>query len=155
MTIEHSTLTGAQLHEPKGVSSASSGTVYVANGSGSGSWSNIHANQRAFDIFLPDIGTAGSWYWVAPFAGNITTIYSVINSALTSADNVLTFFIGGVQLSNSTITMTQSGSAAGDVDSSTPTANHAITAGAALKITTDGGTANTPTAMLTIVLTLT
>jgi hypothetical protein len=36
--VAHSTLTGADLHEPKGVAAASSGTVYVANGSGSGAW---------------------------------------------------------------------------------------------------------------------
>lgn len=35
---DHSTLTGAELHEPKGVSIAGANTVYVANGSGSGSW---------------------------------------------------------------------------------------------------------------------
>jgi hypothetical protein len=37
-TVSHATLTGVQLHEPKGVASATAGTVYVANGSGSGSW---------------------------------------------------------------------------------------------------------------------
>lgn len=35
---DHSTLTGAELHEPKGISLASANEVYVANGSGSGSW---------------------------------------------------------------------------------------------------------------------
>jgi hypothetical protein len=35
---DHSTLTGAELHEPKGISLASSNEVYVANGTGSGSW---------------------------------------------------------------------------------------------------------------------
>lgn len=34
-------MTGAELHEPKGVASAALGTVYVANGAGSGSWSAI------------------------------------------------------------------------------------------------------------------
>lgn len=34
-------MTGAQLHEPKGVDAASSGEVYVANGSGSGNWTSI------------------------------------------------------------------------------------------------------------------
>ena len=38
MTTQHSSLTGAELHEPKGVASASSGTVYLADGLGSGSW---------------------------------------------------------------------------------------------------------------------
>lgn len=35
---EHNTLTGSQLHEPKGVATATSGQVYTANGSGSGVW---------------------------------------------------------------------------------------------------------------------
>lgn len=39
--VAHSTLTGADLHEPKGAASAASGTVYIANGSGSGTWGTI------------------------------------------------------------------------------------------------------------------
>jgi microcystin-dependent protein len=34
----HKNLTGADLHEPKGVENASSGMVYVADGAGSGVW---------------------------------------------------------------------------------------------------------------------
>lgn len=41
--IAHSQLTGADLHEPKGVASALSGQVYRANGAGSGSWQDIPA----------------------------------------------------------------------------------------------------------------
>lgn len=37
-TSVHSTLTGSDLHESKGVSTALSGTVYVADGAGSGAW---------------------------------------------------------------------------------------------------------------------
>lgn len=37
MTV-HRNLTGADLHEPKGVETALAGMVYVANGSGSGTW---------------------------------------------------------------------------------------------------------------------
>lgn len=36
--VAHSTLTGAELHEPKGVASATENTVYVADGLGSGAW---------------------------------------------------------------------------------------------------------------------
>lgn len=36
--VLHSGLTGADLHEPKGVASATNGQVYVANGAGSGVW---------------------------------------------------------------------------------------------------------------------
>lgn len=42
--IEHSSLTAAELHEPKGVSSASSGDVYVADGAGSGTWATAQLN---------------------------------------------------------------------------------------------------------------
>jgi hypothetical protein len=36
--IQHSVLTDPQIHEPKGASTAASGKVYRANGSGSGAW---------------------------------------------------------------------------------------------------------------------
>lgn len=39
--VSHASLTGSELHEPKGVASAPLGTVYVANGAGSGTWSSI------------------------------------------------------------------------------------------------------------------
>jgi hypothetical protein len=38
MAVQHSTITDPNIHEPKGVSSAAAGKVYVANGAGSGSW---------------------------------------------------------------------------------------------------------------------
>lgn len=39
--VAHSTLTGSELHEPKGADTAALGTVYVADGAGSGSWNSI------------------------------------------------------------------------------------------------------------------
>lgn len=39
--VEHASLTGASLHEPKGVAAASQGQVYVADGSGSGAWTSL------------------------------------------------------------------------------------------------------------------
>ena len=45
-TIQHSLLTSTDLHEPKGISTASSGEVYVADGTGSGSWTDL--NQASF-----------------------------------------------------------------------------------------------------------
>lgn len=42
MTIQHNLITGSDLHEPKGVASATSGLVYVANGSGSGTWATVN-----------------------------------------------------------------------------------------------------------------
>lgn len=37
----HASMTGSEIHEPKGADTAPLGTVYVANGAGSGSWSSI------------------------------------------------------------------------------------------------------------------
>ena len=38
MAVQHSTLTGAENHEPKGVETATAGALYQANGIGSGTW---------------------------------------------------------------------------------------------------------------------
>ena len=54
--VNHSTLTDPYLHEPKNISSAVSGAVYVADGTGSGDW---YQNSRfvgayiAFDAATP------------------------------------------------------------------------------------------------------
>lgn len=63
----HKDLTGADLHEPKGVASASSGQVYVADGAGSGSWGSA-------PVTLPALTSAG---------GNITiTAGTTLSTAL-------------------------------------------------------------------------
>ena len=41
---EHSVLTDPNLHEPKGVSTATNGQVYVADGAASGAWCNLYLN---------------------------------------------------------------------------------------------------------------
>ena len=55
--VEHSVLTGAALHEPKGIAAvgstpaAPSGTVYVSNGSNTGTWRHIHRYAAAYTSF--------------------------------------------------------------------------------------------------------
>jgi hypothetical protein len=41
--ITHSTLSGAELHEPKGIATAGVDTVYVADGAGSGEFKSVNA----------------------------------------------------------------------------------------------------------------
>lgn len=41
-TIQHSAIPDGQRHEPKGISTATSGQVYVADGSGSGTWGKVN-----------------------------------------------------------------------------------------------------------------
>lgn len=50
--VSHASLTGSQLHEPKGADSATLGTVYVADGAGSGSWSSV--GTSAFTGMIAD-----------------------------------------------------------------------------------------------------
>lgn len=55
---EHRDLTGASLHEPKGVAAAAAGTYYKANGSGSGVWSPIFPLDTTVwdDYVVPIVG---------------------------------------------------------------------------------------------------
>ena len=54
--VTHSNMTGAELHEPKGASTASAGDVYVADGAGSGSWVELVAEAGYTDLVAPIIG---------------------------------------------------------------------------------------------------
>ena len=65
-TVVHSTLTGTDLHEPKGVASASANQVYRANGSGSGTWGKVGqlnldgvSSTTTFGKFVATNGTGG------------------------------------------------------------------------------------------------
>lgn len=53
--VQHSTLTGADLHEPKGVAAASAGKVYVSNGAGSGAWTTL---TRYGELYITSGATA-------------------------------------------------------------------------------------------------
>lgn len=62
MTIEHKDIPEAGLHEPKGVSVATTGQVYVANGSGSGLWTNALTSPEGIKIerILDGVSVAAS-----------------------------------------------------------------------------------------------
>lgn len=147
----HASLTGADLHEPKGVAAASSGEVYIADGAGSGAWTALNnANKVYVTKTITDISTAKSSWVVPGIAGTITKIKSVINGAIATADCALTFEIGGVVITGAGITITQAGSAAGDVDSSSPSGNNTITENSAVELITNGASTNTVDATITL-----
>lgn len=63
MAVEHSVLTGANLHEPKGVAAATVNKVYISNGTGSGTWSKVTANAldtTTTDLIAASAGIFGS-----------------------------------------------------------------------------------------------
>ena len=132
--VNHSTLADQYLHEPKGVVSASSGDVYLANGSGSGTWTS---RQSMLTVQFPDISTASNLYVPIPYAGTITKIQSVLTGAISGGDAVFTV-TNSSGSSMGTLTITQSGSAAGDVDTLTPSSNNTVTAGTFIKIACAG-----------------
>lgn len=81
---------------------------------------------------------------VAPHAGDIDSIYSVLEeAALATGDATLTFSIGGVAITGGVITIAQSGSAPGDVDTVAPSAAKTVVAGDVIECTVGG--ANTDT----------
>jgi hypothetical protein len=75
---------------------------------------------------------------VSPIAGTIEKIYSVIDGALTTGNATLTAKIGATAVTDGAITVTQAGSAAGDVDSVTPSAANVLAVGDVLSITVGG-----------------
>ena len=142
MAVEHSTLTTTDLHEPKGVAAANADEIYIANGSASGAWTSAD-NNIYLQGTIADISTAASSWIVSPCAGTITNIRTIINGAISGGDAVITFEINGTLITAGAITIANSSSAAGDVDSSTPSGARVLAAGNKLEAITNGGSTNT------------
>jgi hypothetical protein len=164
--VEHNALTGASIHEPKGASSAAADEVMTATGAGGIVFKKLdpenldastikNTNKIYLNYELVDISTAKSDWLVVPVAGKITKIWSVIDGAITVADAILSFEIATVAVTNGNITVAFTGSAAGDVDSSTPTALNVLAAGQALEIITNGGSTGSINATLTFEIDIT
>lgn len=163
---DHNVLTGSQIHEPKGTDSASADQVFRADGGGSGDFRKVTKdmidetvvfglNKIYLTVTIDDISTAQSDWVVSPVAGLITNIWSIIDGAIATADADLTFELGGTLVTGSEITVATSGSAAGTVDTSAPTAANAVTAGLGIECITDGASTNTIKCTITIEITLT
>lgn len=99
------------------------------------------------------VGT-GSYYAVAPVAGRVTKIWSVIEGVLTTGNATLTGKINGAAITDGVITITQASSAAGDVDSATPSALNIVAAGDALAVTVGGTNATASAAQVFFEITL-
>lgn len=157
MTIEHKNITDAERHEPKGASTASNGTVYIADGAGSGAWTDPYAavknaNKMALNVDFADISTADSIWVVTPLAGKIEKVYVTLHNAITVANSTVTGKIAGVAIGSLSITITQAGSAAGSTFSGTPASANTVTAGQAIEIITDGGSTTACQATVTLLI---
>lgn len=108
MAIEHSAIVSAETHEPKEVATASSGQVYVADGAGSGDWTNIAGSKTVLVSVKADLPT--------PAAGVITLVadteYRFLNDVSIGTDRLVlanNTVIKGIDSLNVTITYTGTG----------------------------------------------
>ena len=137
--VQHSALTGSDLHEPKGVAGQAAGKVYVSDGSNSGAWTAKETLAgEVISGYIDDVSTAEVVHVPMPFAGTISKVVTVLEGAITNANATVTVKNSSAA-SMGTITITQAGSAAGDVDTLSPSSNNTVTANSFITVETDGG----------------
>lgn len=88
---------------------------------------------------IADGSAEATYYVVCPHAGTISKYWSVIDGAVSTADITITGKIGSTAITDGVITIATSGSAAGDIDSATPSAANVVTAGQAVNFVVSGG----------------
>ncbi len=148
MTL-HSALTDPELHEPKGISTAQSGEAYIANGAGSGSWV---VPPYTLTTRLDDVSTASTVYLAIPYAGTVKKVVTVLEGSLTTANATVTVK-NSAGTSMGTLTITQSGSAAGDIDTLSPVSNNTVTNDSKISIETDGASDTSRKLFITVYIT--
>lgn len=161
--VQHVDITDPEIHEPKGVASASAGTVYVADGSGSGTWEKVDTTSLEYanlvtdlqaDIDSGDIELSGQYSIYATIA-DVSTASSilvpvlknstfkratlVLGGAITVADSVVSFKNSSGSSMGTSATIAYTSSAKGSTFSFTATSNNTLTAPTYIEIATDGG----------------
>lgn len=103
---------------------------------------------------ITDVSTAGQIYIPIPeeFAGAVVEVRAALNGAITGADATLTLKNNGTAMTNGTVTITQSGSAAGDTFVGYPSGLNDVAAGDAIEIETDGGSTGAVSVFVTVVI---
>lgn len=96
-------------------------------------------NESVLSLDIADGSADAAYYMVSPHAGTISKIWTVIDGAVSSADITVTANIGVTGVTNGVVTIATAASAAGDIDSATPTAANAVTAGQAINFVVAGG----------------
>ena len=92
MAVEHKDIVDAQRHEPKGISTAVASTIYVANGTGSGTWRKIDATEiegigsdgGVSDLSIVSDGTGGLKFLNDHAHGSMTITNNATNFPLTA-----------------------------------------------------------------------
>ena len=101
---------------------------------------------------IADISTASSTFVAIPDGGKVIKIITALQGAIGTANAAITFEIGGTAITGGAITVTQSGSAAGDIDTATPTAANEVAEDGSIEMITDGASSNTIKLVVTFVI---
>ena len=101
---------------------------------------------------IEDISTASSTFVAVPDGGKIIKIITALQGAISCANAGLSFEIGGVAVTGGGITVAHSGSAAGTVDSSVPTALNRVEEDGTIEILTDGASTGAKKCLVTFVI---
>jgi hypothetical protein len=101
---------------------------------------------------LDDVSAASSVNIAVPDNGNIIKIISVLAGTITSADSAVISKINGTTVTGGGFTVAYSGSAAGDIDTATPTALNAVSEGDYITIISDGGSSTSQPIDVTVIV---
>lgn len=151
----HKDLTGAELHEPKGADTAASNAVYVANGSGSGVWTDRHDGHLIRNLYwltdeIVDVSTVNSnCYFYVPKQSELVEVACVTTAPLTTADGTLSIYINGVLFAD-TVTLVQLGSVAGSLHKATMTTPNTIGPNSVIEVRSNGATDTVSVGKVTI-----
>lgn len=170
MATQHSLLTGAELHEPKGVDAATVGTAYIADGLGSGTWKlpeadevtvndpqgvfsggdletvlyELYQTRNLIEGQFTDVSSVETVLLPIPFSCEILSIKMVLANAITVADSIVTVTRSdGAAMGTQTVAF--AGSAEGTSFTFTPIGNQLFTAGTHnyIKLVSDGASTTT------------
>ncbi len=119
-TVQHSALTGAELHEPKGISGAAANDTYVADGSGGGAWGEPEpkdvSTATAGEVYRADGAASGAWEDMIDYANVYTQESDAVTvSSIGTTAQTLPFSNNGPDLGavadqvNNRITLTRAG----------------------------------------------
>ncbi len=101
---------------------------------------------------IEDISTASSTFVAVPDGGRIIKIITALQGAISGGDAAISFEIGGTAVTGGGITVANSGSAAGDVDTAEPTALHSVSENGTIEMLTDCGCQGTSKLLETFVI---
>jgi len=101
---------------------------------------------------ITNISASGSTFVPVPDGGRVIKIITSIKNAISSANAALSWEIGGTAITGGGITITQSGSAAGDVDTAEPTAANEVLEDGTIEMITDGGSSTACECLVTFII---